>query len=147
MLFTQVLCHWIWQRGCHIRKGMNFIITLSFNFVFWHTLGHQDQDRGNVGQMSLFDWKLEAATDREKQKQVQQDLSLKCSAWKDLIPCLKWKSPRPKQILDPKFYLGPLEDYGSEKFCVWNKFLKKKKLGPEKSLVWKNFGTDNFIRS
>ena len=30
-------------------------------------MGHQDQDGGKAGQMSLFDWKLEAATDREKQ--------------------------------------------------------------------------------
>ena len=28
-------------------------------------MGHQDQDGGKVGQMSLFDSKLEAATDRE----------------------------------------------------------------------------------
>ena len=31
-------------------------------------MGHQDQDGEKVGQMSLFDWKFEAATDREKQK-------------------------------------------------------------------------------
>ena len=31
-------------------------------------MGHQDQDGEKVGQMSLFDQKLEAATDREKQK-------------------------------------------------------------------------------
>ena len=31
-------------------------------------MGHQDWDGEKVGQMSLFDWKLEAAMDREKQK-------------------------------------------------------------------------------
>ena len=31
-------------------------------------MGQQDQDGEKVGQMSLFDQKLEAATDREKQK-------------------------------------------------------------------------------
>ena len=31
-------------------------------------MGHQDQD--GEGQMSLFDWNLEAAMDREKQKQA-----------------------------------------------------------------------------
>ena len=50
------------------------------------------------------------------QYKVKQDLSLKCSAWKGFIPCLEWKSPRPKQILDPNFYLGPLKYYGSKKF-------------------------------
>ena len=45
----------------------------------------------------------------------QQDLSLKCSAWKDFIPCLEWKSPIPKQILDPKKIWGQIEYYGFEK--------------------------------
>ena len=31
-------------------------------------MGHQDQDGEKVGQMSLFDRKFKAATDREKQK-------------------------------------------------------------------------------
>ena len=31
-------------------------------------MGHQDQDGEKVRQMSLFDWKFEAAMDREKQK-------------------------------------------------------------------------------
>ena len=39
-------------------------------------MGHQDQDREKVGQMSLFDWKLEAAIDREKQKFINFQLLL-----------------------------------------------------------------------
>ena len=31
-------------------------------------MGHQEQDGEKVGQISLFDWKLEVATERGKQK-------------------------------------------------------------------------------
>ena len=39
-------------------------------------MGHQDQDGEKVGQMSLFDQKLEAATDREKQKFIHFQVPL-----------------------------------------------------------------------
>ena len=37
-----------------------------------------------------------------EEKLKKQDLSLKFSAWKGLIPRLQWKSPRSKQILGKK---------------------------------------------
>ena len=43
--------------------------------LFVH-MGHQDQDGEKVGQMSLFDQKLEAATDREKQKFIHFQVPL-----------------------------------------------------------------------
>ena len=56
-----------------------------------------------------------------------QDLSLKCSAWKGFIPRLEWKSPSPKQILCPKKFLGLMKYYGCEEI-----------LGPQKILILKN---------
>ena len=44
----------------------------------------------------------------------EQDLSLKCSAWKGFIPCLEWKSPSPKQILGPKNFSGPMKNFVSK---------------------------------
>ena len=47
--------------------------------VFTHQsphMGHQDQDGEKVGQMSLFNQKLEAATDREKQKFIHFQVPL-----------------------------------------------------------------------
>ena len=44
-------------------------------------MGHQDQDGEKVGQMSLFDWKLEAATDREKQKFIHFQVLLSHLSW------------------------------------------------------------------
>ena len=41
-------------------------------------MGHQDQNWEKVGQMSLFDWKFEAATDREKQKFMHFRVLLAC---------------------------------------------------------------------
>ena len=74
------------------------------------------------------------------QYKVKQDLSLKCSAWKGFIPCLEWKSPRPKQILDPKLYLGSLEYYGSKIFFLSNTNFLRKKFGTrKKSWVKTNF--------
>ena len=39
-------------------------------------MGHQDQDGGKIGQMSLFGEKLEAATDREKKKFIHLQVLL-----------------------------------------------------------------------
>ena len=44
-------------------------------------MGHQDQDGEKVGQMSLFDQKLEAATDREKQKFIHFQVLLSNLSW------------------------------------------------------------------
>ena len=44
-------------------------------------MGHQDQDGEKVGQMSLFDQKLEAATDREKQKFIHFQVLLSHLRW------------------------------------------------------------------
>ena len=42
---------------------------------------HQDQDGEKVGQMSLFDQKLEAATDREKQAFIHFQVLLSNLRW------------------------------------------------------------------
>ena len=45
-------------------------------------MGHQDQDGEKVGKMSLFDQKLEAGTDREKQKFIHSQVLLSnLSSW------------------------------------------------------------------
>ena len=52
---------------CQNQKVNNERASIIHIFLVTH-MGHQDQDGGKVGQMSLFDWKFEAARDREKQK-------------------------------------------------------------------------------
>ena len=53
---------------------MSFLTDSIDNPVY---MGHQDQDGGKVGQMSLFFFlKLEAATDREKQKFIHFQILL-----------------------------------------------------------------------
>ena len=69
-----------------------------------------------------------------ERKNPKQVLSLKCSAWKGFIPCLEWKSPRPKQILDPKFFLGPLEYFGSKEILCPKQIFEEKKFGTGKNL-------------
>ena len=51
----------------------------------WIYMGHQDQDGEKVGQMSLFDWKFDSATDREKQKFIHFQVllsNLSCCSFK-----------------------------------------------------------------
>ena len=81
-------------------------------------------------------WFIDNSSCRVK---VEQDLSLNCSAWKGFIPCLQWKSLRPKQMLDPKFYLGPLEYYGSENFLCPEQIFEEKNLWLEKIFGLKFF--------
>ena len=66
-------------------------------------------------------------------------MSLKCLAKKGFIPCLEWKSPRPKQILDPKLYLGSLEYYGFEKILCPKNIFEEKNLEPKKIVALKIF--------
>ena len=47
----------------------------------WPHMGHQDQDGEKVGQMSLFDQKLVAATDREKQRFIHFQVQLSNLSW------------------------------------------------------------------
>ena len=59
-------------------------------------MGHQDQDGEKVGQISLCDWKLEAATDREKQKFIHFQVLLSNLVFLlQLICCLHWPHPTP----------------------------------------------------
>ena len=63
-----------------------------------------------------------------------QDLSLKCSAWKGFIPRLEWKSPSPKQILGPQKFFGPMKYHWSEDV-----------LGRQKILNLKNYWVQKFV--
>ena len=56
-------------------------IVFKFNFYLKVHMGHQDQEGENVGQMSLFDRKFEAATDREKQKLIHFQVLLSNLSW------------------------------------------------------------------
>ena len=48
---------------------------------FVRNKGHKDQDGEKVGQMSFFDQKLEAATDREKQKFIHFQVLMTNLSW------------------------------------------------------------------
>ena len=77
----------------------------------------------------------------------KQDLGRKCSAWKPFIPCLKWKSPIPKQILGlKKRNFGSKKFFGCEqKFRSEKKFWAGKNFGSEKILDQKILGLKNFL--
>ena len=68
---VQLVSHiYTWDRSYRYLTARHGTSCLDFhNDVPSHTyMGHQDQDGEKVGQMSLFDWKLKATADREKQK-------------------------------------------------------------------------------
>ena len=73
---------------CAILRGVSkkhfsiFQVFWTVYFALCHIhMGHQDQDGGKDGQMSLFDQKLEAATDREKQKFIHFQVLLSYLSW------------------------------------------------------------------
>ena len=74
----------------------------------------------------------------------EQDLSLKCSAWKGFIPCLEWKSPSPKQILGRMKYYGSEEDLGPQHFFESKQLLGPKFVNPKQFWGPKSLGSENF---
>ena len=74
----------------------------------------------------------------------EQDLSLKCSAWKGFIPCLEWKSPSPKQILGRMKYYGSEEVLGPQKFWILKNYWVQKFVKPKQFWGAKSLGAANF---
>ena len=92
---------------------------------------------------------------------VKQDLSLKCSAWKSLIPSLQWMFQSPNYILGQNKFLvqkyvrstskffcqkkfGPKKNFGSKLKKLGFKFFKKM-FGSE-FLFWKILGLHFFLK-
>ena len=77
-------------------------------------------------------------------KQIEQDLSLKCSALKGFIPHLQWESPSPNQIMGLKNILVRKKLWTRKNFWSTKQFCSKifwlKKIVGQKKKFEKNCG-------
>ena len=80
-------------------------------------MGHQDQDGEKGGQMSLFDQKLEAATDREKQKFIHFQVPLSnLSCWSVKKSSFRFLAKSRVRTVCPK--LGVFSKFSKYSFFV-----------------------------